>query len=536
MFNFREIVVMPKPTYLNRDRGFAAISILTIVVLVSLFSLTYRLKASVASNGHVRQSHTIETLARAKSALIAFAAENPNRPGGMPCPDRDGDGEAELTCDRPEWRVGFFPWQTLRTGELRDASGTRLWYALSGNFRNDPDIAINSFVRGDLSVQKQGVTGTSLEIEDAIALVIAPGAPLPHQRRAGATDPRIEMWLEGENAGGAIGVFEASQGNSGINDTVVSLVAEELFDVVDRVVASRIRSEIVPLIRDRVFNVWQALPYAVPFEAPLASSFEDSALASPARGLLPASNRAGWVHWDLANLTLEAMPSTGTLLSQTCRASLATEIRCDITYTGSLKIRIAATARNVGRAFVEPLSVASGDFGPATLVGPAVVNSPVDAAGNARIEAAAILPGLSTRIRVTLKAPRAIRELTDENVPVATPHSWFARNRWHEVLYYAAAESVRPGGNRQLCGTPSAAACIAVENRQGVLTEAAAVLVFMGRIRSERADSDPAALSTYLESANAVPTSEKFIDAMPSSAFNDAVIILCSNPTAGCKS
>jgi hypothetical protein len=526
----------PKLAHPARHRGFAAIAILTIVVLVSLFSLTYRLKASVASNGHVRQSHAIETLARAKSALIAFAAENPNRPGGMPCPDRDGDGEAELTCDRPEWRVGFLPWQTLRTGDLRDASGSRLWYALSGNFRNDPDIAINSFVRGDLSVKKRTATETSLEIADAIALVIAPGTPLPHQQRSGPADPRIEVWLEGENASGDVGVFEASLGIPGINDTVAALSSEELFDVVDRVVASRIRSEIVPLIRDRVFNVWQALPYAVPFESPLASSFEDTASANPTRGLLPASNRAGWVHWDRTNLIVEALPSTGTLLSQTCAPSVATEIRCDITYTGSLKIRIAATARNVGRALVEPVSIAGGDFLPTTLVGPSLMNSPVDAMGDAHIEATAILPGLSTRIRVTLKAPRPIRELTDENVPVATPHSWFARNRWHELLFYAVSGNVHPGGSRQLCGSPSASTCIAVENRLSVLTEVAAVLVFMGRVRNEQAEGDPEALSTYLDGANALAPSEKLVDAMPSAAFNDAVIVLCANPTAGCKS
>ena len=156
---------------IRRQRGFAAITILTLIVVISLYSLTHRLNVAATSNPHVREARSFDTLARGKSALIAFAAENPNRPGGLPCPDRDGDGEAELTCDRPEWRVGFFPWQTLRTGELRDASGSRLWYAVSANFRNDPDIAINSLVKGDLTVRRKDASGaTTIETEDAVAL------------------------------------------------------------------------------------------------------------------------------------------------------------------------------------------------------------------------------------------------------------------------------------------------------------------------------------------------------------------------------
>ncbi len=522
---------------IRRQRGFAAITILTLIVVISLYSLTHRLNVAATSNPHVREARSFDTLARGKSALIAFAAENPNRPGGLPCPDRDGDGEAELTCDRPEWRVGFFPWQTLRTGELRDASGNRLWYAVSANFRNDPDIAINSLVKGDLTVRRKDASAaTTIETEDAVALLIAPGAPLPNQQRAGPTDPRIGAWLEGENASGAATVFDTSRGNVEINDTVVALSAAELFDVVDRVVASRIRAEIAPLIRERVFERWQSLPFAVPFESPLESSYEDTALANPTRGLMPASNRAGWVYWDLANIELEVLPSAGVLLTQTCNRSVGTEIRCDITYDGSVKIRIGGTAKNVGRAFVAPLAATDEDYGPASLVGRTVVNHPIDASGDARIEATAILPALTRRIRITLHVPRPIRELTDENVPVATPHSWFARNRWHEVMYYAASANVHPGAGAKACGTNATPACLTVEDRRGQRVAAASVLVFMGRPREGIANNNADALSSYLEGNNALASSQSFVDAAPSSAFNDAVIVLCSNPAAGCKS
>ncbi len=522
---------------MRTQRGFAAITILTLVVVIALFSLTHQLNVAASANPSAREARSFETLARAKSALIAFAAENANRPGGLPCPDRNGDGEAELTCDRPEWRVGFFPWQTLRTGDLRDASGSRLWYALSGNFRNDPDIAINSLVRGDLTVQrKDAAAAITIETAEAAALVIAPGAPLPDQKRAGPSDPRIDAWLEGENTGGDPTLFDTSRGDATINDTAVALSAAELFDVVDRVVASRLRTEIAPLIRERVFNGWQALPYAVPFESPLASSFEDAALANAPRGLLPASNRAGWVHWDLANIDIEELPSPGVVTSKQCSASVATEIRCDIVYSGSAKIRIGGTAKNVGRAFVAPLAATDADYGPPSLVGRAVVNTPIDASGDAHIEATAMLPALSTRIRITLHAPRPIRELTDENVPVATPHSWFARNRWHEVMYYAASEHVHPGAGAKPCGAVAMPACLTVEDRRGLKAEAASVLVFMGRPRDGTMSNNPDALSSYLESDNALATSMSFVDATPSSAFNDAVIVLCSNPALGCKS
>ncbi len=526
-----------RATSIRRQHGFAAISILTFIVIASLYSLTSQLKVAATTNPHAREARSIETLARAKSALIAFAAENPNRPGGLPCPDRDGDGEAELTCDRPEWRVGFFPWQTLRTGDLRDASGSRLWYALSANFRNDPDIAINSLVQGELTVQRKDPSGAiTIETEDAVALVIAPGVPLPNQKRTGPTDPRVDAWLEGENAGGVGTVFTTSRGNAQINDALVALSAAELFDVVDRVVAGRIRAEIAPLIRERVFNGWQSLPFAVPFESPLESSYEDTDRANPMRGLLPASNRAGWVHWDLTNIEIEELPSAGAVVSKKCSASVATEIRCDITYDGSVKIRIGAIAKNVGRAFVAPLAATDEDYGPSSLVGRAVVNHPIDASGDARIEATAILPALSTRIRITLHAPRPIRELTDENVPVATPHSWYARNRWHELTYYALSENVRPGAGAKTCVAAEVPTCLTVEDRRGHRVDAASVLVFMGRPREGVVKSNPDALSSYLEGDNALALSKTFVDATPSSAFNDSVIVLCTNPAAGCKS
>ena len=88
------------------------------------------------------------TLARAKEALIARAVTDANRPGSLPCPDLitndgglsnfPGDGKADMfTLTQCPSYVGWLPWVTLDLPELSDDTGTRLWYALSPELRDD---------------------------------------------------------------------------------------------------------------------------------------------------------------------------------------------------------------------------------------------------------------------------------------------------------------------------------------------------------------------------------------------------------------
>jgi hypothetical protein len=522
----------------GEQAGFAAITVLTVLVVGSLFALTSQLNTAAALAPVAREARVVETLNRAKSALISFAAENVNRPGGLPCPDRDGDGEAELTCDRPEQRVGFLPWQTLKTGDLRDSSGGRLWYAVSKGFRNDPDAIINSNTPGELSIQRREATGSVVsETKGVVALVIAPGAALAGQTRTAAGPAQVDAWLEGENASGDARVFEAGTRTAQFNDVVVSLGQGELFDVVDRIVASRIRREIAPLLRERVFETWRALPFAVPFEAPSRSDFLDQAKRDLPEGLLPASHDADWVTWRTNGIDARQEGGEGRVSAIACAPSIPREVRCDIDYAGSVRVRIAAPLQNVGRALIGPMQAEDGSFGPDNLVGRRISIGGVDATGDALIVASATLPAMSTRVRVYLRAPAPIAELTNPRIPVASAYSWFARNRWHELLYYAVSPAAAPGNPEQPCDPSSARSrCLRLDSMQSPATQAAALLVFMGRSREGLPRANPDALSAYLEGDNALPGDGSFADGTASPTFNDAVIVVCANPARGCQS
>lgn len=513
------------------QRGFAAIAVLTLLIVSSLYSITARLNLAASSTPHLRQVHTVDVLNRAKAALVAFAADNSNRPGGLPCPDRDGDGEAELSCDRPEQRTGWYPWQTLKTGELRDASGAKLWYALAGSFRNDPDVAINSLSAGELAIVRRDAGATQRVASDLVAVVIGPGAPLPGQSRSGASTARVDAWLEGENAKNGTTAFEAGTLGATFNDTVLGLSQAELFDVVDRIVATRIRREIAPLLRAQVFDAWQALPFAVPFEAPRRSRYKDTALADRTEGLIPATNDPTWVHWDTASIRVDHDPAIAQI---NCGASTPAELRCDVIHAGSAPVRLSARARNVGRALVRPISADDADFGPGTLVARRVSNGAVDAAGGATISASATLPAMAGRTRITLRAPQPVPALTDSRIPVAAAHSWFARNRWHQLLYYAAAPAALPGGQATNCESQHAT-CLALEDRDHKRAKAAALLVFMGRPYGDRAVAHPDAVSSYLEGDNAIAGDGSYRDGVPSAQFNDSVIVVCASTEGGCK-
>ena len=71
---------------------------------------------------------TEASLAKAKEALIAYAATDGNRPGELPCPDTHipsgaSHGIADLLAgpNCPS-NVGRLPWRTLGLPDLRDGS------------------------------------------------------------------------------------------------------------------------------------------------------------------------------------------------------------------------------------------------------------------------------------------------------------------------------------------------------------------------------------------------------------------------------
>ncbi len=128
-----------------------------------------------------RYEHNQRVLQQAKQALLMFAYNYPvstgGGPGRLPCPDVDNDGTVDGagTCNQ----VGRFPWADARLNiqETLDASGERLWYAVSDAFDNVAGGGvINSDTTGTITVLDQ--SGGILYDGDGAgiaAIIIAPG-------------------------------------------------------------------------------------------------------------------------------------------------------------------------------------------------------------------------------------------------------------------------------------------------------------------------------------------------------------------------
>lgn len=209
------------------DRGFALMAFLALLIAGTLYFVGTAL--SPANINALRLSATQTALAEAKAALIGRAVTDGNRPGSLPCPDTDGDGNAELLSGNecPAY-IGWLPWRTLKIGDSRDGSGERLGYALSRSLRDDDSAEpINSTTPMNLR----------LDGMDVAALVIAPGAPLPGQARPSGN---LSDYLEGSNADGDMD-FVAPTISATFNDQLLPMTSNDIFAVTAYRVAAEIR-------------------------------------------------------------------------------------------------------------------------------------------------------------------------------------------------------------------------------------------------------------------------------------------------------
>lgn len=185
------------------------LALLGIVVIGVLLTI-----ARSSAEAVEREKRTTEALAKAKEALIAYAVSvqpdtSAKRPGDLPCPDLNNDGDTtlpEATCTTPSQRIGRLPWKKLGIGDIRDGNGERLWYALSTNFQRTtvnqcPAVGgsgcLNSETPGTLTVRDNrgnilhdGTTAAndpSVVPTGAIAVVFSPG---PVLTRLGAGVPQ----------------------------------------------------------------------------------------------------------------------------------------------------------------------------------------------------------------------------------------------------------------------------------------------------------------------------------------------------------
>jgi hypothetical protein len=186
-----------------RERGAALVALVAVLATALLATLAMAIARSATGPG--RAALTDHALATAREALVAHATARPLDevvgPGYLPCPDLDDDGWAEPTCgsltgETGQWqRLGRLPWKTLGLPDLRDASGERLWYAVSSKHKGllnctvspacldmGPEAALGTITVRDAfgTVLHDGTSSSPYEPGrgGAVAVVIAPGPPL----------------------------------------------------------------------------------------------------------------------------------------------------------------------------------------------------------------------------------------------------------------------------------------------------------------------------------------------------------------------
>ena len=368
----------------SSQRGFALIALLALAALISAFLIASTLNFTSAGTSKEREDRSMSALRQAKAALIAYAANEqwqlykslPDvppvayfQPGALPCPDKDDDGDADCTGSNTASMIGRLPFKTMGIDDLRDASGERLWYALSHDFRkmqcsspNSPSgcTMINSDTLGQLTV-----TGTAPATQ-VVAIVFAPGEAIQGQNR----DPTnalahnnpanyLENFVPGD---GVHFTFTTTALPSGtFNDRLLVITQADLMAAVEPVVAAGIQRDIAPLVQ-AYFTKWGAYPFAASFDVTggggpgrepqaipdpildrLQSAYKgtSSALTS---GLLPLSSDPNWFRWTSATVTTVQKAGTGiyagaaTISPDPTSCTIGTspsQATCQVTYSGS---------------------------------------------------------------------------------------------------------------------------------------------------------------------------------------------------------
>lgn len=242
-----------------RQRGVVLLVMLAVLLLGSAFFLVQRL--NLASEAMLRDETTEHALAEARAVLLGWALGHPGRPGMLPYPDRNADGNYDGSSDCPSGALasnmllGRLPWLSQTspcvaplTGvgvNVVDGAGERLWYAVSRNLLYQPSGSGYPAVSPALlNVTTQWLTvldGQGNTLSNRVAAVLlAPGAPLRGQNRAAAA-PAAANYLDSASVGGVNysnadfdGVFIAAPAGDDFNDRLIYVTADELVTLAER--------------------------------------------------------------------------------------------------------------------------------------------------------------------------------------------------------------------------------------------------------------------------------------------------------------
>jgi hypothetical protein len=216
-----------------QQKGVALIIFALVVALVLTSLLISQLDAPQVKIA--RDKTTAVVLAQAKAALIARAVMDSNIPGSLPCPSTsityDGVADTLSASNCPNY-IGWYPWKTLSTGDIRDGNSERLWYVISPAYRDNLAVLpLNSDTAGTLNVD-----GTS----DIVAIIFAPGTSISQSRPSN----NVVDYLEGTNTNGDTtysAMLSATQ-----NDKLITISRDEIM----RPVEKRVAGEVLSCLKD----------------------------------------------------------------------------------------------------------------------------------------------------------------------------------------------------------------------------------------------------------------------------------------------
>ncbi len=211
----------------QRQKGIALLIFVTLLAGSIATVVVRGLKDEQPARGKI----TAAALSEAKDALIGYAITYGDTHAGqvhgyLPCPDQAGgnpEGSAEPTCGSQDVsQLGRLPWRTLDIGPLRGSDGECLWYAVSGNYKNNPKTGLlNWDANGQIRVYDADGTLLTPSDNQAVAVIFSPGMALPGQNRSGSSAPIC---------GGNYTPSNYLDASSGYNNATVSSVAGAISD------------------------------------------------------------------------------------------------------------------------------------------------------------------------------------------------------------------------------------------------------------------------------------------------------------------
>jgi len=572
----------------RRRQGGAAL--LALVGLLAL-GISYLFLSGMASDlrrAADARARNGQILLYARQSLVGHVAHqallaSEDNPGRLPCPEAAAypgtanEGIASGSCRLPA--VGRLPWRTLGVEKLLDASGEPLWYVVSPGWAlqsASASLAINSDTPGALTVDGRP--------NAAVALIIAPGAPLGVPAAAGCAPrtqsrhaPPLDLrdYLDCDNATSpADASFVTSGPPDGFNDQVLRVTAADLLPALEAAIAKRIERDVVPALRAAyaapewgTTSANPVFPFAARF-ADASGGFNPDAHRGSAgllQGLLPLTRASGCdpaaeprcdpahVAWTSApapayavraGSTMTVYAAADTVPGSNCAAS-ATEVRCTLytTDSGTLLLDVSATARNVAMALrrLDKTVVADG-FAADGASTPRGAVALFNADGSAALTFSATvnaMGGPASCVRRATGAPVAcvqrsvavpIQLLADHALldPAPAATGWFLRNNWHSLAYYALAPGHAASSPSPRACTASPATCLNVLNLPPANRQRA-LIVLAGRSLSGAARPS-GNLADYLDSAENRNGDGVFEQRPASARFNDRIIVVDANP------